>query len=78
MARSRKKSPIAGTSSARSDKSDKVAAHRRERRKVRGILADESEPDVLPDRREVGNVWAFAKDGKAYRPTWRGSKVERK
>jgi hypothetical protein len=78
MARSRKKTPIAGVTSARSEKADKAAAHRRERRKVRAALAAEPEPEVLPDRREVGNVWASAKDGKAYAPSWRGSKLLRK
>ena len=78
MARSRKKTPIAGLTSARSEKADKQAAHRRERRKVRTVLTVESAPELLPDRREVSDVWVYAKDGKVYEPTWRGSKHLRK
>jgi len=66
MARSRKKTPIAGIASAKSEKADKLAAHRKERRKVRSRLSTDAEPEILPHRREVGNVWSFAKDGKKY------------
>ena len=78
MARSRKKTPIAGVTNAPSEKADKQTAHRRERRKVRAKLGVEIAPEVLPDRREVSDVWTFAKDGKAYDPTRRRAKRLRK
>jgi hypothetical protein len=64
VARSRKKAPITGITSAKSEKTDKQLAHRKERRKVRQVV--ESEPEVLPHTREVSNPWAMAKDGKVY------------
>ena len=67
MARSRKKTPITGVTSAESEKADKQAAHRRERRHVRQRLTVDATADVLPHTREVSNPWAFAKDGKVYR-----------
>ena len=66
MARSRKKTPITGITGAKSEKEDKLLAHRKERRKIRSRLRSETEPEVLPHRREVGNVWVFSKDGKQY------------
>ena len=66
MARSRKKTPIGGITTAESEKADKLSAHRRERRKVRATLATDPQVDVLPHRREVSDVWTFAKDGKYY------------
>ena len=78
MARSRKKTPIAGVTSARSEKRDKADAHRRERRKVRAALSADVAPELLPARREVSDVRSFAKDGKVYAPSWRGSKLLRK
>jgi hypothetical protein len=67
MTRSRKKTPMFGISTSVSEKADKVAAHKRERRKVRTRLRVEPDAAVLPHRREVSNVWAYAKDGKRYR-----------
>jgi hypothetical protein len=78
MTRSRKKTPITGVNSARSEKSDKLAAHRRERRTVRTRLKAEPDADKLPDRREVSNVWAYAKDGKIYKKSWLRPKDLRK
>jgi hypothetical protein len=66
VARSRKKAPIAGITSAKSEKADKQAAHRKERRKVRQAVAADPAPEALPHTREVSNPWAMAKDGKAY------------
>jgi hypothetical protein len=63
MSRSRRKTPVAGLTTAESEKQDKRRANRRLRRRVRAILP--AEPDaVLPDLREVSCVWAFDKDGK--------------
>ena len=67
MSRSHRQTPIAGVTSAASEKADKQAAHRRERRKVRTALRPAAEPpEVLPAAREVSNPWAMAKDGKVY------------
>lgn len=75
MARSRKQTPVSGNTCANSEKADKLAAHRRERRKVRQTLHVEPESEVLPLTREVSNVWAFAKDGKHYILTVAGKKA---
>ncbi|MBI2457492.1 MAG: hypothetical protein HYV46_15305 [candidate division NC10 bacterium] len=66
MSRSRKKTPIGGTTTARSEKHEKRLANRKARRHVRVGLATDSDRDVLPHLREVSNVWTMAKDGKRY------------
>jgi len=60
--------------SAESEKADKQAAHRRERRQIRQRLDVDATADVLPHTREVSDPWAFAKDGKVYR----GAKLQPK
>lgn len=67
MSRSRKHTPVTGVTGARSEKRDKVAAHRRERRRVRHVLHAEPAAEVLPHTRELSNPWAYDKDGKLYR-----------
>jgi hypothetical protein len=64
MARSRKKTPTTGITTAESEKADKMAAHRRERRRIRQLLP--VEPDILPHTREISSPWLMAKDGKQY------------
>ena len=65
MSRSRKKTPIFGITTARSEKEDKRIANRKLRRVVKQELA--REPDgVLPVLREVSNVWSMEKDGKLF------------
>lgn len=64
MSRSRRKTPICGMTTARSEKKDKRFANRKERRRVR--LAIPLDPDVLPHKREISNVYTFDKDGKQY------------
>ncbi len=66
MSRSRRRTPVCGITTARSEKADKVAAHRRERRRVHVALGVEPAREVLPHRRELSNVWSYAKDGKQY------------
>ena len=78
MSRSRKRTPVIGITTARSEKADKVAAHRRERRRVRQTIQAAPEAEILPHTRELSNVWAFAKDGKRYAPHWVGPKDLRK
>ncbi len=66
MARSYRKSPFCGMTTAESEKKDKQAAHRRERARVRTAFKSAADLDelVLPHFREVSNIWSFAKDGK--------------
>ena len=66
MARSRRKTPIVGITGAVSEKAEKQAAHRKERRKVRAVLAQAPEAEVLPHAREVSDPWSMSKDGKTY------------
>jgi len=64
MARSYRKSPFCGTCGG-SDKADKAAANRVLRRVTREALRGyDAEVDVLPELRDVSDVWNFAKDGK--------------
>jgi hypothetical protein len=62
MSRSRRKTPARGITTADSEKSDKVKAHRKLRRAVR--IAIDQNTDALPQEKEVSNKWTMAKDGK--------------
>ncbi len=66
MARSRKHTPISGITCATTEKWAKQKNHRRERRRVRSVLATQPEPDVLPHTRELSDPWTMPKDGKRY------------
>lgn len=68
MSRSRRKTPITGIIAAQSEKSDKRIANRKLRRVTKEILRRGSLEDdqILPEIREVSNVWSFAKDGKRW------------
>ena|SRR5688572_20868273 len=70
VARSRKRVPIAGITSATSEKQEKRANHQRERRLVRQMLATDPEPDLLPHTRELSDPWSMSKDGKIYLGPW--------
>lgn len=61
MSRSQRKTPIMGITNAESDKSFKVAEHRRERRAVNVALGKSED---LPPTKLFGNPWASEKDGK--------------
>jgi len=67
MSRSKRKNPVRGITTSESEKADKVAAHRRVRRRVKTVIQSppESETETLPHERELSNPWAMAKDGKA-------------
>jgi hypothetical protein len=65
VARSKRKTPICGITTAVSEKADKVASHRRLRRVVRLAINPELETP-LPLERQLTNTWSMAKDGKAY------------
>jgi hypothetical protein len=64
MSRSYRHTPIFGTTICDSEKSDKRLANRRLRRKMNET--PDEEDAVVPLKREVSNVWDFAKDGKGY------------
>lgn len=66
MSRSRKRTPIAGITTAKSEKDDKRLANRRIRSRVKVALASRPEDDLLPTRRELSNPWTMAKDGKIW------------
>jgi hypothetical protein len=66
MSRSRKKTPVRGITSAKSEKADKRDANRALRRRVRATLTVDPTPEVVPVSREVSNVWTMAKDGRHY------------
>lgn len=63
MSRSRKKVPIGGVTTARTEKPDKKTWHRRFRR----WMKEQLEPIFSQDRRRVSNPWDMSKDGKYWR-----------
>lgn len=66
MSRSRRKTPIFGHTSARSEANDKRLWHKRWRSRVRDQLASLGpDSDPLPVHRQaVSSTWDMAKDGK--------------
>lgn len=66
MSRSRKTTPIVGNTVASSEKHDKRVASRRDRRVNREILSWSSDDSLLKNRKDSGNPWSMAKDGKHY------------
>ncbi|RPI73311.1 MAG: hypothetical protein EHM38_00615 [Geobacteraceae bacterium] len=74
MTRSRKKTPITGITTAESEKAEKLAAHKRERRRVRQTIQSDPNAEILPHTREWSSPWLMAKDGKIYH----GARVEPK
>jgi hypothetical protein len=64
MSRSRRKVPIAGITTARSEAPDKYHNNHKLRQRVKVALRKEAE--VLPVMREVSNIWLMAKDGKRW------------
>lgn len=61
MARSRRKTPIIGITTAVSDKPFKMMEHRRERRAAKRAIVS---MDDAPPPKLFGNPWASEKDGK--------------
>lgn len=65
MSRSRRKTPITGVSTARSEAQDKALWHRAMRRVEKSRLAHQ--PDCLPrSEHQFRDPWSMAKDGKTY------------
>ncbi len=70
MSRSRRKTPIVGHTTCRSESDDKKIWHKRWRTRERTALASAS-PDALEGHlpfteNQVSNVWAMGKDGRSY------------
>jgi hypothetical protein len=61
MARSTRRNPFCGNTTARSEKWNKRFANRAQRAAVRSAMATGRE---IPDRRETSDVWGMEKDGK--------------
>jgi len=70
MSRSRRKTPVFGIASAKSEKQDKKIWHSRLRSRIRtGLAAVQSEQldgYIAPVSNDVSSVWSMAKDGKRY------------
>jgi len=64
MARSKRKTPIRGITTAESEKQDKQLAHRRYRRKTKAVLQQVPDAEIFPHVRELSNPWSMGKDGK--------------
>lgn len=64
MSRSRRKTPILGHTTAKSEKWFKKAEHKRERRIVRMKLLAGAE--IMPHRHQFANPWMAPKDGKSW------------
>ena len=64
MARSKRKTPVRGVTTAESEKADKVASHRKLRRVTKQVIQPRLETP-LPLERELTNPWSMTKDGKA-------------
>jgi hypothetical protein len=64
MSRSVKKTKIRGITTATTEKKDKQDANRKYRRITKQKVKNDNE--VLPEIREISNVWSFNKDGKIY------------
>jgi hypothetical protein len=64
MARSHRAAPVRGITTSESEKRDKQAAHRRERRRIHAVVHTEPETEVMPHARELSDPWTMAKDGK--------------
>lgn len=79
MAHSYKKSPITGTTTAKSEKFDKRKINRIIRHKVRTTMKTtdlkELEEFLEPTKDEIMDVWNMQKDGKI---NWKGTDFEKK
>ena len=63
MAGSRRRSPFRGVTTARSEKDEKIACHRKERRTVAVLLVSQPDVELWPDKCDSGDPWWMAKDG---------------
>ena len=63
MARSKRKTPVRGVTTAESEKADKAASHRKLRRFVKQAI-DSAFDTPLPSERQLTDPLSLAKDGK--------------
>lgn len=79
MSRSRKKIPITGTTTAKSEKKDKRIINRILRHKVKATFKtkdlQELEEFLEPKKDEIMDVWNMSKDGKI---NWKNTDFEKK
>lgn len=72
MSRSRRKTPIFGITTARSEREDKVLWHGRwrvaERTALAAISPDMADGHMTTLKRSVSNPWSMAKDGRRFWP----------
>jgi hypothetical protein len=66
VSRSRKKTPVHGITTARSDKPYKVDEHRRERSAARRIVKQTADGDDPRLHKVYGDPWGAPKDGKTW------------
>jgi len=78
MARSRRKTSIAGITTADSEKQDKRLANRRGRRRNRQILEITLDDTRLLQKRQIGDPWLMDNDGKAFFASEKYPKLMRK
>ena len=64
MSHSRRHTPVAGFSTAKSDKKGKQSASRVERRVVNETLQRNPTAEILPHKHELSDPWSMPKDGK--------------
>jgi hypothetical protein len=76
MSRSKRKSPVIGMTTARSEKEDKRWHNRVLRRRVPETIRKGN--DILPKKDEISTTWDMAKDGKQRFDPHRESKLLRK
>jgi len=66
MSRSKKRTPIGGITTARSEKQDKRLYNRRYRGACKQILHMTPECELIPHLREHSDPWDMDKDGKTW------------
>ena len=66
MSRSRKRTPISGITSAKSEKWDKRACNKVIRLRAKKLLRRDNDEYLDPLPNECRNAWSMAKDGKHY------------
>jgi len=66
MSRSKKRTPIGGITTARSEKQDKRLYNRRYRRACKQLLHTTPECELMPHLRECSDPWVMDKDGKIW------------
>ena len=65
MSRSRRHHSYIGVTVSKSEKFEKQKAHRRFRQKCKQLI-DKDEDSLLPDEKEIDDIWNRSKDGKMW------------